>query len=131
MSDTPAPAAVSTIPPTLNEVLAHGKPQTQLTVSGWIRSFRSSKNVAFIALTDGSGAANLQVVVPNACPSLAPNQPDLTTGASVRVRGELVESPGQGQRVELHAQHLEVLGKCDATTYPLQKGSHLRVFAQH
>ncbi len=124
----PVPQAVPGIPATLVEVLAQGAVDAELTVHGWIRSFRSSKNVAFIALTDGSCADTLQIVISNDCPGLTAAQPNLTTGASVRVHGTLAASPGKGQRVELHARDVQVLGTCDATTYPLQKKGHTLEF---
>lgn len=92
-------------------------------VKGWVRTKRGNKNVAFIALNDGSIIHNIQVVA-----ETANFQEDLlrniTTGTCISVTGTLVESPGQGQNVELQAKSIEILGEADSDTYPLQKKGH-------
>jgi asparaginyl-tRNA synthetase len=91
-------------------------------VEGWVRTVRHAKGVAFLAVNDGSCLASLQIVVDAAAPfggSLA----QLGTGACIRVRGQLIESPGAGQRWEVQAAELAVLGPVDAA-YPLQKKRH-------
>ncbi|MBR1942061.1 MAG: asparagine--tRNA ligase [Bacteroidaceae bacterium] len=93
-----------------------------VNVKGWVRTRRGSKHVAFIALNDGSVIYNVQVVVDLA--NFDENLlKDITTGACLSVNGELVHSVGSGQKVEIQAREIEVLGKCD-NTYPLQKKGH-------
>lgn len=93
-----------------------------VNVKGWVRTRRGSKQVSFIALNDGSIIHNVQVVVDLA--NFDENLlKDITTGACLSVNGELVQSVGSGQKVEIQAREIEVLGKCD-NTYPLQKKGH-------
>ncbi len=94
-----------------------------ITACGWVRTRRDSATVSFIELNDGSCFHNLQCVAERT----GMNAETLThavTGAAVRVRGELVESPGSGQRVELRVDSLEVIGPADPATYPLAKKRH-------
>ena len=92
---------------------------TEVNVRGWVRTRRSSKQVAFVALNDGSTISNVQIVI-----DVEKFDEDmlklLTTGACLSVNGMLVESIGGGQSVEIQATEIEVLGECD-NTYPLQK----------
>lgn len=104
-------------------VLQAGTPGQQLTVMGWVRSKRGNKAVAFIALNDGSTIANLQVVIDVTLFSEELLR-QITTGACIRVDGNVVESPGQQQRVELQAARIELLGTADPQAYPLQKKGH-------
>ena len=104
-------------------VLQAGTPGQQLTVMGWVRSKRGNKAVAFIALNDGSTIANLQVVVDVTLFSEELLR-QITAGACIRVDGNVVESPGQQQRVELQAARIELLGTADPQAYPLQKKGH-------
>lgn len=96
---------------------------TEVTVKGWVRTKRGNKNVAFIALNDGSVIHNLQVVVDVASfdESLLRS---ITTGSCLRVTGTLVESLGSGQPVEVQAAEIEIYGPADPDTYPLQKKGH-------
>ena len=93
----------------------------EVTVKGWIRTFR---NIQFIALNDGSTNNNIQVVVDfeNPCPCSFKKR--LTTGAAISVIGELVPSLGKGQKVEIKAKQIEVLGDSDPEKYPLQPKKH-------
>ncbi|MPM04967.1 Asparagine--tRNA ligase [bioreactor metagenome] len=100
---------------------------TTVTVMGWVRTRRDSKNVVFIAVNDGSIIHSIQVVADTAGFDEALLK-DITTGCSVRVAGKLVESPAQGQPVEIHAQEIEIYGKCPADSYPLQKKGHTLEF---
>ena len=97
-----------------------------VNVKGWVRTRRGSKQVNFIALNDGSTINNLQIVV-----DLANFDEEMlkliTTGACISVNGEMVESVGSGQKVEVQAREIEVLGTCD-NTYPLQKKGHSMEF---
>ncbi|MEJ1929881.1 asparagine--tRNA ligase [Nostoc sp. NIES-2111] len=111
------------IQPDIRQLLQEGQPGQRATVRGWIRTARGNKNVLFVAVSDGSTIHNLQVVG-------KPEEIDeetrkaLTTGASIEATGTLVESMGQGQRLELQADAITVLGVADAATYPLQKKGH-------
>ena len=94
-----------------------------VTVKGWVRTKRGNKNVAFIALNDGSCVANIQVVVdPAAIDEQTMRQ--VTTGACIRAEGRLVASPGSGQGVELQASSIGIYGPADPESYPLQKKGH-------
>jgi len=105
----------------INELLRNGKPDQQAIAQGWVRTKREAKGVTFLELNDGSCLQNLQVVADNLGESLLKQ---ITTGASLRVSGRLVESPGKGQRIEMQAQDIEVFGTADPDTYPLQKKRH-------
>lgn len=107
------------------KLLRDGQPAQEVQVAGWVRTKRESKqSFAFLELNDGSSMTGLQVIVDNAVPGFDESIKAITTGASVRVAGTLQESPGQGQRIELHASELTLLGTADAQTYPLQKKRH-------
>jgi len=98
-----------------------------VTAHGWVKTRRDSKGVSFIQLNDGSTFQDLQVVVEaGVVPEDALTH--ATTGASVRVEGTLVESPGTGQAVELKAATVTVIGAADPATYPLQKKGHTMEF---
>ena len=87
---------------------------------GWVRTKRGNKQIKFIALNDGSTINNIQVV---ADMSVFDEElmKRITTGASLKVTGKLVESVGSGQAVEIQASGIEVYGECDPMRYPLQK----------
>ncbi|MEW4487814.1 asparagine--tRNA ligase [Thalassoglobus sp. JC818] len=100
-------------------------PGSQVVASGWVRTRRDSKNgFSFIELNDGSCMSNLQIVIDASVPGYEEHIKEAGTGASIEVRGELKESPGSKQRVELHASEFTLLGKADGDTYPLQKKRH-------
>ena len=86
-----------------------------VNVKGWVRTRRGSKQVNFIALNDGSTINNVQIVV-----DLANFDEEMlkliTTGACISVNGVMVESVGSGQKVEVQAKEIEVLGTCDKVT---------------
>lgn len=105
------------------EVLKSAEVGSSLLVKGWVRTKRQNKNVAFIALNDGSTINNLQLV---ADPSLITEEvlKKVTTGACVAAHGEIVASQGSGQSVEMHVKSLEVLGEADPEKYPLQPKKH-------
>ena len=120
----------------INHILRDGQPEQQITAKGWVRTRRDSKNgFSFIELNDGSCMKNLQLVVEHSIPGCDQHIRHATTGASLAVTGVLKESPGKGQRIELHATSIEVLGPADPQTYPLQKKGHtfefLRDIAHH
>ena len=92
-------------------------------VKGWVRTKRGSKNVSFIAINDGSTIHNIQAVAES--DSFDDNLlKQITTGACVSIVGTLVESQGSGQKVEIAAQEIDVLGEADADLYPLQPKKH-------
>ncbi len=101
-----------------------------VNVRGWVRTHRSSKAVDFIALNDGSTINNVQIVVDSA------NFDDemlkqITTGACITVNGELVESQGAGQSVEIQCREMEIYGLC-GSDYPMQKkGQSFEYMRQH
>ena len=95
----------------------------EVTVKGWVRTKRGNKNVAFIALNDGSCVANIQIVVDLQLIDEAELK-NVTTGACLRVAGKLVQSLGAGQGVEVQASRIEIYGTADPETYPLQKKGH-------
>ena len=101
-------------------------PGERVLAKGWVRTKRGNKNVAFIALNDGSTINNIQVVC-----DLAKFDEEfmkrITTGACLAVTGDLVASQGSGQAVEIQASEIEIYGECDAT-YPLQKKGHSMEF---
>ena len=105
----------------------NGEPRNDVVVKGWVRTKRGNKNVAFIALNDGSTINNIQVVcdLQNFDESL---MKQITTGACLCVRGDLVPSMGSGQAVEVQAREIEVYGTADPETYPLQKKGHSMEF---
>lgn len=96
------------------------EPGREVTAKGWVRTKRGNKNVAFIALNDGSTINNIQVVVDKTAIDESVLA-KVTTGACIRVDGKLVESVGSGQAVEIQASGIEVYGECDPMRYPLQK----------
>ena len=101
-------------------------PGQQVLAKGWVRTKRGNKNVAFIALNDGSTINNIQIV----CDLTKFDEEfmkRITTGACLAVVGDLVASQGSGQAVEIQASDIEIYGECDAT-YPLQKKGHSMEF---
>ena len=91
-----------------------------VTAMGWVRSFRNNQ---FIALNDGSTNHNIQVVAELGLLDDATLK-RITTGASLKVEGTLIESLGKGQTVEIKATSVEILGDSDAEQYPLQPKKH-------
>ncbi len=102
-------------------------PGREVLAKGWVRTKRGNKNVSFIALNDGSTINNIQIVA-----DVAKFDEDLlkriTTGACIAVTGDLVESLGGGQAVEIQAKSIEIYGEADPNTYPLQKKGHTLEF---
>ncbi|MBW6512810.1 MAG: asparagine--tRNA ligase [Desulfuromonadaceae bacterium] len=106
----------------IKQLLAAVAPLTELTVKGWARTVRRGKDVAFIALNDGSCCATLQIVLDPELPNYE-EVSRLGTGACVAVTGALVASPAAGQQWELQATLVAILGTADED-YPLQKKRH-------
>lgn len=108
-------------------ILGEGKPGTQITIKGWVRTRRDSKNISFIALNDGSCMDNIQIVAE--ADKFDENLlKRITTGACIAATGTLVESPAKGQNVELQATEFLIYGDSDSETYPLQKKGHTLEF---
>ncbi len=97
--------------------------ETTMTVKGWVRTKRESKNAVFIAMNDGSTINNVQVVADPTVISEAVLA-KISTGASLSVTGKLVESMGKGQTSEIQAEIITVLGEADPEKYPLQPKKH-------
>ncbi len=107
----------------VREILASGAAGSRVRVDGWLRSARHSKGVSFFDLSDGSCLAGLQVVADPALANYESELKALGTGAAITAEGELVASPAQGQRVELRAARITVVGSAP-DDYPLQKKRH-------
>jgi asparaginyl-tRNA synthetase len=95
-------------------------PPSTIAVAGWVRTRRGSKKFSFVELNDGTCAKSLQVVVDANLKNYSDIE-KLTTGCSIQVQGNLVLSPGKGQKYELHAHAVSIFGFADPETYPLQK----------
>jgi asparaginyl-tRNA synthetase len=96
----------------------------ELNVKGWVRTLRKQKNFSFIEVNDGSTLTSFQVIIDEKFPDYEKVMEKITTGCSVSVTGEIVESPGKKQALEMQAKSLEIIGTCDPETYPLQKKRH-------
>jgi len=106
-------------------LLQNAQPDSNVTVKGWVRTRRDSKNgFSFVELNDGSCLKNLQIVVDATVPGYEESIKQVNTGASVAISGVVHESPGKGQRIEIHATALDVIGTADPASYPLQKKGH-------
>ncbi len=111
----------------VKELLARDTAGGQVLVQGWVKTKRSSGAVSFVQMGDGSTLGDLQIVVEESSPDY-PLVESLTTGCSISVEGELVQSLGKGQKYEVKASKLELLGLADPDTYPLQKKRHTLEF---
>ncbi|MGH0036715.1 MAG: asparagine--tRNA ligase [Myxococcota bacterium] len=107
----------------VRDLLARDGAGGRVVVRGWLRTVRHSKNVSFLELNDGSCFSGIQVVASPDVPDYAASVLPLGTGCAVAVEGELVESPGKGQRFEIHAGRVVLVGGVD-DDYPLQKKRH-------
>ena len=111
----------------IKELLSAPAIGSDVTVKGWVRTKRGNKNITFISLNDGSTINNVQIVID--VPDFEENLlKDISTGACIAVKGKLVESHGQGQNIEIKANEINLYGKADAETYPLQKKGHSMEF---
>ncbi len=99
----------------------------EVLVQGWVKTRRSSGAVSFVQISDGSTLKDLQIVVEQSSPHY-PLVESLTAGCSVSVVGELTESQGRGQRYEVKAREVQLLGAADPEEYPLQKKRHTLEF---
>ena len=107
----------------IKELLSSEETGQDVTVRGWVRTKRGSKNVAFIALNDGSTINNIQIVV-DVNSNTEEKLSKIHTGASLVIEGELIKSEGKGQNIEVVAKKLEILGMADPDEYPLQPKKH-------
>jgi asparaginyl-tRNA synthetase len=113
-------------PTSVKDALQSSVPVASIRVQGWVRTRRESRDFSFIELNDGSSLRNLQIITKNSLPNYAEVQ-RLTTGSSISVQGELIESQGKGQKWELVADRIDVVGLAD-DSYPLQKKGHTPEF---
>lgn len=111
----------------IKQILAQEKSGAKLCVKGWVRTKRSSKNVTFVALNDGSCINNLQIVL-DAEKFDEDFTRKISTGASLSINGNLVESQGAGQSLELVADEVVILGEADPEVFPLQPKKHSMEF---
>jgi asparaginyl-tRNA synthetase len=105
---------------TVSELLSNNNKLPEVEIKGWVRTFRANR---FIALNDGSTINNIQCVVDfeNTDEAILKR---ITTGAAVHITGELVESLGKGQKVEINVKTIKILGDSDPETYPIQPKKH-------
>ncbi|PYJ76692.1 MAG: asparagine--tRNA ligase [Verrucomicrobia bacterium] len=113
-------------PTPIKDALHEIAPIDAIQIQGWVRTRRDSKDFSFIELNDGSCLCNLQIIAKNTLPNYAALQ-RLTTGASISVRGALVASQGKGQKWEIVADKIDIVGVAD-DSYPLQKKGHTPEF---
>jgi asparaginyl-tRNA synthetase len=106
---------------TISDIHAERVALGKVTIAGWVRTRRGSKKFSFLEINDGTCGRSLQVVVDASLPNYEAEILTLTTGASVRIEGQLVASPGQGQKFELQATAVKIYGFADPEKYPLQK----------
>src|SRR5690606_11013539 len=104
----------------IKQLLQSEEFRREVIVKGWVRTFRNNQ---FIAINDGSSVHNIQGVIDYT------NTPDkllkrITTGAALRVKGQLIESMGKGQRLEIKVEELSIIGDSDPEKYPLQPKKH-------
>jgi len=107
------------------EILSSGEIGARFSIMGWVRTKRDSKGgFSFIEVNDGSCMDSLQMIADGKLPNYKDEVLALQTGCSIKVTGLLAASPGKGQRVELQADEVNVVGWADPAVYPLQKKRH-------
>lgn len=107
----------------ISQALAAIASKTSITVCGWVRTRRDSKDFSFLEINDGSCLANIQCLVAHDSPAYAVLK-QINTGAAVAVKGDLTESPGKGQQWEVRVREMQAFGLADQETFPLQKKRH-------
>ncbi len=107
----------------IKNLLTQGIVNQNYIVFGWVRNKRGSKSISFIMLNDGSCFHDLQVVV-NISPKIELILKQINTGASISASGKLIQSEGAGQKVELLAETINLIGSSDSETYPIQPKKH-------
>jgi asparaginyl-tRNA synthetase len=107
----------------IKDILSSEKINFEAVICGWVRTSRDAKDFCFIEINDGSAVDNIQIIAEN---TLGNYQEilNLTTGSSVSVTGDVVQSLGKGQKFEIRAKNIRIFGYADAATYPLQKKRH-------
>lgn len=98
----------------------------QVVIKGWVRTKRDSKAFSFVELNDGSSLQNIQVIIDSSVENYDNLKP-VTTGSAIAIFGKMIESPGKGQKWEIHANKFELYGLADSS-YPLQKKGHSKEF---
>jgi asparagine--tRNA ligase len=114
----------------IKDILKHQASGQNVTVCGWVRTKRETKNLAFLEINDGSCFSSIQVIfdLDKVAGDVKAELKRVSTGASVNVTGLLVASPGAGQKVEVQAETLLVYGEANVENYPLQKKQHSMEF---
>ncbi|MFP6877168.1 MAG: asparagine--tRNA ligase [Roseibacillus sp.] len=107
---------------TVKQVLGGSEAEEGVVVQGWVRTRRDSKEFSFLELNDGSCLGSLQIIADAGIEGYT-EMPAMTTGAAVQAEGKLVESPGKGQKWEMQATRIELVGTAP-DDYPLQKKRH-------
>ncbi len=95
----------------------------EIVIKGWVRTKRDNKGFSFVELNDGSCLGSIQAVIDHT-PEIVAVLDKVGTGAAVAISGELIESPGKGQKWEVRGKSIELLGEADQETFPLQKKRH-------
>ena len=111
----------------IKDILTQKPDGQEVAVYGWVRTKRETKNLIFIQVNDGSCFASIQLTFDRDKGIDAQTEKELsriTTGASIKATGALVESPASGQAVEVAAKTIFVYGEASGETYPLQKKRH-------
>lgn len=108
----------------IKKILETGKVGDYVTLKGWVRTVRDQKKFCFVEVNDGSNFAGIQVVIHDTFPNYKSVIESLTTGCSVSIEGNLVDSPGHAQSHEVVAEKVRVVGVSDPATYVLQKKRH-------
>ena len=111
----------------ISDLFGRDAPAGPARIQGWVKTRRTSRTVSFVQVNDGSTLRDLQVVVDQDSPAHAVAA-SLSTGCSVAVDGEIVESQGKGQRYEMRAAAIRLIGGADPESYPLQKKRHTPEF---
>ena len=108
---------------TINHILLMEPEEQEMTVKGWVRSRRDSKGISFLELNDGSTIKNLQVIIDETFPDHEKTVKRICTGCSLSVTGNLIASPAKGQKCELKALAIDLIGETPPD-YVLQKKRH-------
>jgi len=132
--------STATVPETSTLALADGRMKVkeiqqgesslvgkEVVIKGWVRTIRNQKTFSFIEVNDGSGPKGIQVVAQQEIESYSAVE-KICTGSAVAIKGTIVESPGQGQKFEIKASEVELVGDCSGKEYPLQKKRHTLEF---
>jgi len=107
----------------IKAALNSNNPMDEIVIKGWVRTKRDNKGFSFLELNDGSTIKTIQAVIDHT-PEIEASLARVGTGAAVAISGELIESPGKGQKWEVRGKTLEVIGEADQESFPLQKKRH-------